>query len=74
MVSAIRTASRDPAKNAIFFATTVNSGERKQFIYLDAAWIKEKKDRKNKKKSLLVINQLCTLLAMDEKHLCKKLK
>lgn len=37
IVRAIKTASRDPAKNATFLATTVSSGDRKQFIYLDEA-------------------------------------
>lgn len=68
MVRAMRTASRDPAKNATFLATTVSSGERKQFIYLDAAWMKEEQrreeeDKKSKETSLL------TLQLMDEKQL-----
>lgn len=50
MVRAMRTAKRDPAKNATFLATTVSSGERKQFIYLDAAWMKQEQSTKKKKK------------------------
>lgn len=38
MVRAMRTANREPAKNATFLATTVSNGDRKQFIYLEDAW------------------------------------
>lgn len=55
MVRAMRTARRDPAKNAIFLATTVSSGERKQFMYLEEAWKTEehKMNRENEEYSEL---------------------
>lgn len=65
MVRAIRTASRDPAKNATFLATTVSRGERKQFIYLDAAWVKQVYRERIKTRRIRRHIQPLTLLTLD---------
>lgn len=65
IVRAIRTASMDPAKNATFLATTVSSGERKQFIYLDAALVKQVYKEKIKKRGIMTHIQPLTLVTLD---------
>ena len=44
----MRTARREPAKNATFLATTVSSGDRKQFMYLEEGWNKDRGERQRK--------------------------